>query len=182
MSTLKCHPRRPPSLQYFAQSWSWLDTRAFFPHSKSPHILRIMLMPAQKLMSMRKESDFCTLVTLSWNRIFGGSLVRGAIFPHNQSPEFKFRFVFFRLQMLCFSALCGPNEQKFGELLTWPKVITPSKFLPNLSTERWETQHLKAKKHKPKFEFRTLIRRHPLPRSSAPRPFLRVIKPALNTP
>ena len=24
-----------------------------------------------------------------------------------QSPEFKFRFVLFRLQMLCFSALCG---------------------------------------------------------------------------
>ena len=33
-----------------------------------------------------------------------------------QSPEFKFRFVFFRLQMLRFSALCGPHEQKFGEL------------------------------------------------------------------
>ena len=32
------------------------------------------------------------------------------------SPEFKFRFVFFRLQMLRFSALCGPNLQKFGEL------------------------------------------------------------------
>ena len=31
---------------------------------------------------------------------------------------FKFRFVFFRLQMLRFSALCGPNEQKFSELLT----------------------------------------------------------------
>ena len=25
---------------------------------------------------------------------------------------------FFGLQMLSFSALCGPNEQKFGELLT----------------------------------------------------------------
>ena len=37
---------------------------------------------------------------------------------HDQSPEFKFRFVFFTLQMLRFSALCGPNEQKFGELLT----------------------------------------------------------------
>ena len=37
---------------------------------------------------------------------------------YDQSPEFKFRFVFFRLQMLRFSALCGPNEQKFGELLT----------------------------------------------------------------
>ena len=58
---------------------------------------------------------------------------------------------------LCFSALCGPNEQKFGELLTWPEVITPSKFLPNLFTESWETQHLKGKKHKPKFEFRTLL-------------------------
>ena len=58
--------------------------------------------------------------------------------------------------MLGFSTLCGPNEQKFGTLLTWPKVISPSNFLPNLSTESWETQHLKAKKHKPKFEFRTL--------------------------
>ena len=58
--------------------------------------------------------------------------------------------------MLRFSALCGPNEQKFGELLTWPKVTTPSKFLPNLSTDSWETQHLKGKKYKPKFEFRTL--------------------------
>ena len=48
---------------------------------------------------------------------------------HEQSPEFKFRFVFFRLEMLCFSALCWPNEQKFGELLTWPKVIyLPQKF------------------------------------------------------
>ena len=36
----------------------------------------------------------------------------------NQCPEFKFRFIFFRLQMLRFSAHCGPNEQKFGELLT----------------------------------------------------------------
>ena len=26
---------------------------------------------------------------------------------NNQSPEFKFRFVFFHLQMLHFSALCG---------------------------------------------------------------------------
>ena len=64
--------------------------------------------------------------------------------------------LFFCLQMLRFSALCGPNEQKFGELLNWPKVMTPSKFLPNPSTESWETQHLKGKKHKPKFEFRTL--------------------------
>ena len=37
---------------------------------------------------------------------------------HIRSPEFKFRFAFFSLQMLRFSALCGPNEQKFGELLT----------------------------------------------------------------
>ena len=37
---------------------------------------------------------------------------------HGQSPEFKFRFVFFPLQMLRFSALCGPNEQNFGKLLT----------------------------------------------------------------
>ena len=59
--------------------------------------------------------------------------------------------------MLRFSAFCGPNEQKFGELLTWPKVVTPSKILPNPSTESWETQHLKGKKYKPKFEFRTLV-------------------------
>ena len=37
---------------------------------------------------------------------------------NDQSPEFKFRFVFFGLQMLRFSALCGPNEQKFGEHFT----------------------------------------------------------------
>ena len=37
---------------------------------------------------------------------------------YEQCPEFKFRFIFFRLQMSCFSALCGPNEQKFGEPLT----------------------------------------------------------------
>ena len=48
--------------------------------------------------------------------------------------------------MLRFSALCGPNEQKFGELLTWPKVITPSKCLPNLSTESWETQTFEGEK------------------------------------
>ena len=29
---------------------------------------------------------------------------------HYQSPELKFRFVFFQHQMLRFSALCGPNE------------------------------------------------------------------------
>ena len=58
--------------------------------------------------------------------------------------------------MLRFSTLCGPNEQKFGELLTWHKVIILSTILPNLSTESWETQHLKVKKQKPKFEFRTL--------------------------
>ena len=75
---------------------------------------------------------------------------------HVQRPEVKFRFVFFPLQMLRISALCGPNEQKFGELLTWPRVISSSNLLPNLSTESWETQHLKARKHKPKFEFRTL--------------------------
>ena len=32
-----------------------------------------------------------------------------------------------------------------------------TKFLLIWSTESWETQHLKARKHKPKFEFRTLI-------------------------
>ena len=37
---------------------------------------------------------------------------------------------FFRLQMLHFSALCGPNEQKFGELLTCLKVISPQIFFP----------------------------------------------------
>ena len=42
----------------------------------------------------------------------------GMAMGNGQCPEFKFRFVFFRLQMLRFSALCGPNEQKFGELLT----------------------------------------------------------------
>ena len=45
--------------------------------------------------------------------------------------------------MLRFSALCGPNEQKFGELLTCYEVISP-----NLSTESRETQHVKEKKHK----------------------------------
>ena len=58
--------------------------------------------------------------------------VRWPIF-HNQCPEVKFN-LFFRLQM-CFSALGGPNEQKFGELLTRPKVISPPKILPILSTE-----------------------------------------------
>ena len=33
-----------------------------------------------------------------------------------QCPELEFRFVFFPLQMLRFSALSGPNEQTFGEL------------------------------------------------------------------
>ena len=44
------------------------------------------------------------------------------ICPDVQSPEVKFTFVFFRLLMLHFSALCGPNEQKFGTLLTWSQV------------------------------------------------------------
>ena len=42
----------------------------------------------------------------------------GCSMTFEQSPEFKFRFVFFRLKMLRFSALCGPNELKFDELLT----------------------------------------------------------------
>jgi len=45
--------------------------------------------------------------------------------------------VFF-LQKLRFSALCWPNQQKFGTLLTWPKVISPPKYLPNLSTDGQE--------------------------------------------
>ena len=70
---------------------------------------------------------------------------------YDQSTEVEFRLVFFPLQMFCFSALCGPNEQKFGELLTWPKVISPPpQIFPNLSIESaWETQHLKGKKFKP---------------------------------
>ena len=44
------------------------------------------------------------------------TITQGGI-SHQPSPEFKFRFVFFRLQMLRFSALCGPNDQKFDELL-----------------------------------------------------------------
>ena len=54
----------------------------------------------------------------------------------DQSSEFKFRFVFFRFQMLCFSALCWPNEQKFGTLLTWPKGISPHpKFAKSVHRE-----------------------------------------------
>ena len=60
--------------------------------------------------------------------------------------------------MLCFSALCEPNEKKFGTLLNWPKVISPHIFLPNLS-ESWETQHLKRKKYQLIFKGRTLVRR-----------------------
>ena len=43
------------------------------------------------------------------------------------------------------SALCWPNEQKFGTLLTWPKVIS--------------TQVI-SKKHQPKFNFQTLVNTH----------------------
>ena len=75
-------------------------------------------------------------------------------------------------QMLRFSALCGPNEQIFKELLTWPKVISHPKLLPNLSTDSWETQHLKGEKHKPKFKAglcRTQLRvSPPLPYSHFP--------------
>ena len=45
--------------------------------------------------------------------------------------------VFF-LQKLRFSALCWPNQQKFGTLWTWPKVIKPPKNFPNLSTDGQE--------------------------------------------
>ena len=90
------------------------------------------------------------------SRLTWVSLSTHARLCFDRSPEFKFRFVFSLLQMLRFSALCGPNEQKFGEVLTWPKVISPPKWLPNLFTESWETQHLKRKKQKPKFKFRTL--------------------------
>ena len=58
--------------------------------------------------------------------------------------------------MLRFSALCEPNEKKFGTLLNWLKVISPHKVLTNLSTESWEMQHLKRKKYKLKFKGRTL--------------------------
>ena len=59
--------------------------------------------------------------------------------------------------MLRFSAFCAPNEQKIGEFLTWPKVISPPKFPPNLSIESWEMQHLKGKKCQPQLQFRTLM-------------------------
>ena len=51
--------------------------------------------------------------------------------------------------MLRFSALCGPNEQKFGELLTWPKVMSPPKFLPNLSTDGQDNATFEAKNTNP---------------------------------
>ena len=35
------------------------------------------------------------------------------LIPYQQCPEFKFRFVFFPLPMLRFSALCGQIRQKF---------------------------------------------------------------------
>ena len=42
------------------------------------------------------------------------------------------------LQKLHFSALCWPNPQKFGTLWTWPKVISPPKNFPYLSTDGQE--------------------------------------------
>ena len=48
----------------------------------------------------------------------GLRVLTGPGLQYMRSPEFKFRFGFFCLQMLSFSALSGPNEQKFGELLT----------------------------------------------------------------
>ena len=44
----------------------------------------------------------------------------------------------FSLQKFRFSALWWPNQQKFGTLLTWPKVISPPKNLPNLSADGQE--------------------------------------------
>ena len=72
--------------------------------------------------------------------------------------------MFFPLQMLRFSALCGQIWQKFWgsyDLRSSSKFI---KFLLIWSTQSWETQHLKAKKHKPKFEFRTLLKSHGTPK------------------
>ena len=57
----------------------------------------------------------------------------------------------------CFSRL---SVDRFGKIfegvMTLGQVKKFTKFLLIWSTESWETQHLKAKEHKPKFEFRTL--------------------------
>ena len=62
--------------------------------------------------------------------------------------------------MLHFSALWGPNEQKIGTLLTWPKVISPQNSLPNLSTDSQDNANFEAKKRQPQLECRTLIMTH----------------------
>ena len=77
--------------------------------------------------------------------------------PDHQSPAMSLRLAFFHLQMLCFSALCGPNEQKFGTLLTWTLVISPQIFLPNLFTDGQENVTFAAKKCKPTLKSRTLV-------------------------
>ena len=48
-----------------------------------------------------------SLELMSWRQISNRCLA------HSQSPDFKFRFVFFCLQMLRLSALCGQIWQKF---------------------------------------------------------------------
>ena len=86
------------------------------------------------------------------------SLVQSVVWEWDeQCPEFKFRFVFFRLQMFRFTALCGQIWQKFWGSSQVRSSKKFTKFLLIWFTESWETQHLKAKKDKPKFEFRTLV-------------------------
>ena len=53
-------------------------------------------------------------------------------------------FGVFFLQKLRFSALCRPNQQKFGTLWTLPKVIITPKIFPNLSTDGLESTHTKS--------------------------------------
>ena len=48
-------------------------------------------------------------------------------------------------------------QQKFATLLTWPMVISPPIFLPNLSTDGQENATFAAKKCKPTLKSRTLL-------------------------
>ena len=60
--------------------------------------------------------------------------------------------------MLRFSAVCGQIWKIFWGSYDLRSSWKFTKFLLIGSTVSWETQHLKSKKHKPKFEFRTLLR------------------------
>ena len=132
------HPKVHSEMRPPWATGQWLTARS--PNATS-------ILTVRKSANLQKlPAKYCTEYDMLWTMSI-----------YCQCPEFKFRFVFFCLQMLCFSALCGQIWKFFWGSYDLRSSWKFTKFLLIWSTVSWETQHLKAKKHKPKFEFRTLV-------------------------